>query len=50
MSNEKLKERYINLYQSIFITECYNSNDYIELYAIEMELLKRGYRFVEQPD
>ena len=48
MSDEELINRYISLYESVNIVECFGSRDVTELYVVEGELLKRGYEFREQ--
>jgi len=48
MSDEELKERYLSLYECIFIVECFGSRDCLEFYAIENELVDRGFTFQEQ--
>jgi len=47
MSDEELKNRYISLWESVFVVECFSSRDLMELEAIAQELEKRGYEVTE---
>jgi len=47
MSDEELKNRYISLWESIFVVECYGSRDLIDMEAIAQELERRGYQVTE---
>jgi hypothetical protein len=47
MSDEELKNRYISLWESVYVLECYSSRDLIELEAIAQELERRGYEVTE---
>jgi hypothetical protein len=47
MSDEELKSRYISLWESVFVVECFGSKDLIELEAIAQELERRGYEVTE---
>ena len=47
MSDEELKNRYISLWESVFVVKCFSSRDLIELEAIAQELEKRGYEVTE---
>ena len=44
---EELIRRYKALHQAIHITECFGSRDVIEFYQIEAELIRRGYKIIE---
>ena len=47
MTVKELKQRYISLYESIHVVECFNTYDLLELEAIEQELNRRGYHVAE---
>ena len=47
MSDEELKRRYIGLWESVNVFECFSSKDLIELEVIAQELEKRGYEVTE---
>ena len=44
---DQLKKRAIGLHSAIYQTECFGSQDMLELDAIEAELNHRGYEFQE---
>jgi hypothetical protein len=47
MSDEELKRRYVSLWESVFVVECFGSKDLLELEAIAQELENRGYEVTE---
>ena len=49
MSDKELKERYLGLYQLIYEIGCFGVSDLMSFYAIENELVKRGYEITAKP-
>jgi len=47
LSDEELKRRYVSLWESIFVVECFGSRDVIELEMLAQELERRGYEVGE---
>lgn len=43
MSDRELRKRYLSLFQSIYVSQCYSSSDVVEFIQVEDELLRRGY-------
>jgi len=47
MTDKQLKDRYISLWESINVIECFGSRDVLECEMIARELEKRGYEVSE---
>ena len=47
ISDKELKNRFISLWESIFLFECYGTHDLLELEVLAQELEKRGYEITE---
>ena len=48
LSDKKLKDHAISLYEAIYIAECYGSKDIVELDLLCAELQNRGYSITER--
>ncbi|MEM1589926.1 MAG: hypothetical protein QW175_05865 [Candidatus Bathyarchaeia archaeon] len=45
--DRELKNRFISLWHSIFVSECYGTSDLLELEVLAYELERRGYEISE---